>query len=177
MPLTSMRRHWLIILGLKNFSGMPGTMRTSSTNVRNTAFAMINCATAPGYDAQMLKVFRSSHKAHGAICKHLAGPLLEFIRYLAQERGGDVGQRRRNLLRDLVRDLRSNVLRFEDSDSSDEAILIIVRFVDSAPASVRSVSLPLCSREARAGGMESGLFRPVGHRDGVANSLGPLLSH
>lgn len=103
-------------------------------NVRNTGLSAVACARQLSLDKEIIKVFRDVHRAEGCLSEPLLDPLFEAGRYLAAQRTGEVGKRRDNLLRGLLRDLRSGALRFDSVEMTTRCAARLETLVERAVA-------------------------------------------
>ncbi|MCK8484191.1 NB-ARC domain-containing protein [Aliiroseovarius sp. S2029] len=94
-------------------------------SVRNTAFSLVHCARQIDYDNQLVKVFRQVHSSHGQLAEPLYDPLIDACRFLAEERGGDIGKRRVSVLKNLRNDLKRGAIVFENTETTQRCIRTI----------------------------------------------------
>ena len=83
------------------FYGIGADSNLNFRNVRGTAFSLVNTAKALGYDKRLIVVFENIQKEHGYLCEPLFEPFKDLVKYLSQNRGGEIGKRRSGLLKSL----------------------------------------------------------------------------
>lgn len=106
-------------------------------SVRNTGFALVSCSKQVDFDKQLVKVFRDIQRSEGRLCEPLLDPIYQAARFLAEQRGGDVGKRREALLIGLLRDLQSGTLCFESAEATARCATRISELIENSTRRAR----------------------------------------
>lgn len=83
------------------FYGIGADSHQNFRNVRSTGYSLLNSAKALEYDRRLIKVYENIQKDEGFLCEPLFEPFKEVIRYLSENRGGDIGKRRSGLVQSI----------------------------------------------------------------------------